>query len=502
MKSSKLYLFLSLLKEGGETELTQFIAYARAESTFIKKKEEVLILLDIIVEYYDAISRDEKTKAELFTIVEEKLGKELTERERNDLMSHLVHTIEEFLVIKELRENSLERNSVLVMALKKRNSPKLLETTISRLLSLLNSSTIGSVEQHFLKWRTLHYQYFSAFNQKISNTAKSQLQNLVYQLNEFWLTATYRYSAEIFNRTNLFQENYEFSPIDKVTPFLPRGIENRSELLIQGYKLLLALLNEADNSVHQELLFDKILDWNTKALTAFKNGKTKDRPLSEKEELLTIHILIINHYNREVLKGSKKHIQAMFDLFKDAEKNKLLLEGGTMSSHNYIFLIKLSIATKETEWRDDFVLRNKNKLIKSEQEIIKELSQLMIDFSNGYENKKDYKSLLERYAKLFQNPQYDKNHYLEILGRIFEIQLLYKLFLFEVHYKTTLEAKITNFQSYLKDKNKGIVKEGNLNFLKMVKKFIIYQNRGTDANYKKFEFISERVWLESILATL
>ena len=204
----------------------------------------------------------------------------------------------------------------------------------------------------------------------------------------------------------------------------------------------------------------------------------------------------------------------MFQLFKDAEKNGLFLEGNTISSHAYISMIKLSIALNETEWQDDFILRNKNRLVKSYRRIISELSQLMIDFSHFSQSEKTYEDIRESLFTLPWDSKCPRDEYFDILCRILETKILYKLSVEKSEYEEILNRHIDNFRLFLNNRkktNNDMVLKANLNFLKMVKKCVVAKYKNKKSNYKhtieemyqtKFEFISERVWLESVIIAL
>ena len=216
---------IRLLKCLTDKEFEAFSLYLNAESTSVKKKKMTLQLFNCLIEYCSSFEKlktaDKIEKSEVFELFQKRISLKtvISDRNRDDLMSHLVSVIEEFLVLEELKVNADERNLLLSQVLIKRNAPTLFNRVKDRLLKSLAKKSLKNITVSFLQWRILHIGYFNSSAPKISKEAQAELQELINQFNEFWLLTNYKYMIEIKNRRLVFNEEYQYLDVKQLEPY-------------------------------------------------------------------------------------------------------------------------------------------------------------------------------------------------------------------------------------------------------------------------------------------
>lgn len=504
MEKSRLVLFLKCLID--EKEFEALSVYLNAESTTVKKKEMTLQLLNCLIEYCNSFEElktaNEIDKNEVFRLVEKKLGlrTSIPDRNRDDLMSYLVSVIEEFLILEELKTNADERNLLLSQVLVKRNEPVLFNQITTKLLKSLNKKPLKNIDNSFLQWRILHIQHFNSAAPKISKEAQAELQQLINQLNEFWLLSNYMYTIEVKNRRLVFNEEYQYLDVKQLEPHFTYNFTSDNHFLLEGYRFINDLLDGETN------VFDDIIRWQEEALKATEGGKTTKRTSSEREELFGIHILMINFYSIKSSKGEENGSNQLFGIFKTAI-DRGILDGAAVNYHYYLTVINLALGLGEKRWAEDFITKYAA-LVTSD---FKDEIQKYVDWRLLYEKKNidDYASMVREIQLISSS-----DIYLDIRYRILDIQILYKLSIKDIYYENLLKSRLGNFNDMLSNQkliqSKSITVQANRNFIKIVRKLILTKYRRNVnivsikklMNAPKVEYITERLWLERQLKEL
>jgi hypothetical protein len=444
-------------------------------------------------------------KNEVFELFEQRLNLKtvISDRNRNrdDLMSHLVSVIEEFLVLEELKTNTDERNLLLSQVLIKRNRPTLFNRVKDRLLKSLAKKSLKNITVSFLEWRILHLTYFSSIAPKINKSVQAQLQELINQFNEFWLLTNYKYMIEIKNRRLVFNEEYQYLDVKQLEPYFAYNFTSGNHSLLEGYELINNLFEKENKD------FDEIIEWHGKALEKTKGSKTVKRTASEREELFGIHVLIFNFHSIKFLKGEEKATNQLFKIFRNAIDKGMLDGAPNISHHYYLTVIKLALGLGERKWAIEFIEKYAP-LISSayKQEVEQYVRCLVMYEQNDVDNYYSIRSEIQQVTS--------SDRYFDIRYRILDIQILYELSVKDIDYENVLKSNLGNFNDMLSSqefiKDKSITVQGNRNFIKIVKKLILakYRKNITSASIQKLmnssqmEYITERLWLQRQLKRL
>lgn len=502
MENSRVLLLLCSLSKA---EFFRFLVYSEAESTSVHRRELTLGLLNVLKKFYpnfwdkDILRKEKRkeiiSKDKVFDLLklELKQKKTLDDKTKNNIMSFLVQVIEDFIIVEELKKNSVERSIILSQALEKRNSVKLFEkTTNSTIKKIEQSGKRNSVDYNMNLWRMFHMQYFHPFYSKVDKNASVLLQKLINQLNTMWLIVGNMYNIEAQNRTLLFDEKYNTLDLLELEKISTYEFINRNPHLTEGYRLLNKLFKNGDEAVISD-----ILQWYD--LTSLELAKTE----LDKEELLLVHSLLFNYYGIQILRGKTKYVSTLFELYKKALQNGYLIRNGAMNQHHFITIVNFALSLNEKNWVKQFIKKYQNYLSEEVKSPTLVYTNLMLDF---LKNTKE--AYLNIYYTISQEQAMDA--YFDILYRVLEIKTLYKLLKIDVKFETLLLARLGNFSDYLNNQKQinrqNVMLAANLNFIRVVKKLhLAREDRAKNKSFlkdfiQKREFISERAWLTKEIA--
>lgn len=384
-----------------------------------------------------------------------------------------------FIAVRELELNSLEKDFLVLNALKKRNIESVYLNAVFSLQKKVEQDESNNLFQQYLRFGLQDILCTNdAYKQGISAEQERLLfENLISKLDELYLENKFRYSLEAAVRekyTGYSINNNLASVLNKAFESDSHSISNSSILL---YKKLIEYVTKRNSSLEeiQNLYIENFND-----LSFISN---QDIGITLINEWMTLH--------RE---GNVNALRKLFELYKKTiELNEQIwFESQHFDVTNFRNIIVISTACNEHSWTAKFIDEYGKLLPKKLRNNVIEISKAQVYKHNG-----EYQKVIDGLSKIKINDWLD-----QLTTKSLMLQCYYEL----KEWKA-LSYFLDAFSKYLR-RNKTIPAEvikGHMNYISFTKKLVNTQGKTKDkinalseklANTKN---ISGRIWLNQKL---
>lgn len=287
-----------------------------------------------------------------------------------DLMYSLYHVLENFLLQKELEDNLVDRNFLMLEVLKKRKLDKLFFKKIDQVKRDWEKETPPGIEQLYNDYKLARICYFhpnySKFpGQKVDCEIILNKIDIYYFVNKLFLSI-------IIAQNRIYVES-------------PSKIENH--LLESIFKIS---ASKEFSSVPQIALLSKLLQaYKTKNFTTYDDYKNiffKSYELYNEDELSSLlgcfqQSLYENHKN-----GKSNSLREMFELYNFGFNRRLYIEDGYIDDSIFKDAIYVACAVKEVDWGLRFIKEYSQYLAENNKKNVVQLCKSLLAFNcNNYE---------------------------------------------------------------------------------------------------------------------
>lgn len=336
----------------------------REALTYLKNNHAdgaLLPLFKHIKKYRTTLDHNNLSKRKVFSVLSPNGGKydEKADKAVRVRMSYLTKALEDFLVQQMLKEDTLTRQRLLARYYGRSDNYDLFEEVVQAQIKSLEDHPRSDMEYQLERWTWHHEWFFHPSTPKIPNL--EALKMLMTSLDQFFVLAKLRYSADVFIIKKVVSEDF---PIE-----LLQEILNHSETqqfynnpVIELYSYLLQMqLNTPD-----EEKFKKCIDLLETNLDKI-----------EKYEKAFIINALTNYAGYCQNKGLTKYRRFVLVLYKFAIQQNTLLDKNKLKSNAFINIVAVGAAEKDFDWTFNFIHQFGLYLFEQEK---KEFTQLALAY--------------------------------------------------------------------------------------------------------------------------
>jgi hypothetical protein len=247
---------------------------------------------------------------------------------------------------------------------------------------------------------------------------KSNIEQLMQNLDQFYLAKKLQLSCEIYNLQNVLSVEYSIF-LDEIIKHVENNPGDRTPVVEIYYKILMAL-NESENEEHFETL-QLLLK---KYLAIF--------PLSE---LHDIYKSVINYCIKKINTGEVRYQTTLFEIYKYTLENNILIQGNKLSQWGFKNIVTISLREKQYEWCLYFINQYKKLLAPEERDNAFSYNMALWHFYN-----KEYTKTLQ----MLQQVQFTDVYY-QLDSRVVLLKAYYELGEWE-----PFQYQVSAFRMYLR----------------------------------------------------
>jgi hypothetical protein len=254
----------------------------------------------------------------------------------NDL-SDLKRWLLDFLTHQEIKSNSYEAKFLTLEALKKRRLKEALQKKSKDLNKDLSVHPSPDIWQSLMKLRLAHSNYFNTENDK-TDDFQDQMQLLLTELDNFYISTKLKYSAELHSRTNLLQEEYTPRLLTEIMALAEKDDTLNPEIKAL-YRPLLMLIKDKSESAYFEL----------------KAFLIKNKP-HDAHEKLSILVYLLNYTTYRMTKGDiLTYRNEYFELSQIGLNQSLFTVAGYFPTRTFNNIVNVGIMEKGYKWTKKFI---------------------------------------------------------------------------------------------------------------------------------------------------
>ena len=450
-KQSKLFLILQKLSSPQLTKLSKLIV-----SSYFHQTEGVKQLFNYLKKHHPEFPSpkvsDEAIAQYLFPDTPN--GSKKVKNFKTDLMK----LVEKFLILEQFDKQESQQKFLLAQAYQNLQLPDLANKVIKKTTQLLEQSTNRGLSYYYQKMQVAHHQYFKPETVKVLRNHE-KLQDLLNQLDHYFVFAKYKYASEALERMAKFTEQYDLGLWEAV---LKKPIKSsRIQLPIYLYQQL-----------HQ---LNAKPDIDEGAFVELKNYFFKNLKYLHQEDQHAIFRYLNNYLIKAIHSGNPQLTNLKFKLYQDGIANDLIVwkKGMTMTPISFLNIVVLATISKAFDWSKHFITANKDYLPPDSREEVIKLAKGLTYFHQ--QNPDEALKLINDIK--FKSPE------LELFCLPLQIKCMFEIYLQDASYRATicsqlnsLNKRCTNKYDFTEKK-----KEQYQSYVRFVQQLVKgYNHRNTD----------------------
>ena len=332
MKSRKL---IRLLKGIRQEEMHWLAKWLR--SPYYNSDKSIVALFEYLRRYAPDYESTKLTKEQVFDHVFP--GEHFNDRRLRVTMSRLSGLVEAFMVAQRLKRDSFSFEQHLHTELGARNLYDLFAKKNRELSKKLEESPYRDADHYLARWRVMHDHFFQLQTRRYQVQA-AQLDEIMQQLDAFFLLSKLRYSAELLNRQNILSEEHELLLLPESRQLVAESPRYKNNKVFQMYDDLLGLMEQPEN----EVLFQRLYENVIQNLQLF-------RPEDQAMFLRYLINVTIRLYN----KGKQAYLSAQFTLFLLGLQHDIFFTKGKFSDATFLNVIVTATVLGKLDWVESFI---------------------------------------------------------------------------------------------------------------------------------------------------
>lgn len=451
MEQSKIVRYIQTLSRKEQEKFYQHLI-----SPCFNQHEKTTLLLEIILRKPLLLEHRDRLFGQLYP------GEPFDEQRLHNLFSNLKKLYVKFLSYQQLEANEPALQLFALEKLSLQASDELLINRARQLEKLLKGKTTQNIQDYFIGYR-VNYLLSNAGEDVIDAQKIQQQQQMIAQLNHFFLAEQLKLSCSLMAYTMVSNFQYDFSFLEFVLHYINQHPELLQEnRLINLYYNILMSQRDGDNPIYYQNL-KKLLSDQLKGF--------------EEEERTNLYAAAYNFCIAKINKGENDYRQELFEWYKEGLKYKLVLNNDTMSEWQYKNITTLGCVLKEFNWTEQFVQEYRDKLPEDKRE-----NAYNYNLANLYFHKNMFNEVKDALKDVqFTDPKYYINANLLLLRSYYALRdteaLLYLIEAFRIF--VIRNRKIPADQ-----------KRGYTNFLRFAKKLVMLKHH--DFTYAR-EDLSKKI---------
>jgi hypothetical protein len=254
----------------------------------------------------------------------------------NDL-SDLKRWLHDFLTHQEIKANSYEAKFLTLEALEKRGLKDALQKKSKELNKDLSDHPSPDIWLSLMKLRLAHSNYFSTENDKLDDF-QVQMQLLLSELDNFYISTKLKYSAELQSRANLLQEEYTPRLLNEILSLVEKDAALSPTIKALYLPLLMLIKDKSETAYFQ--------------LKAFL---IKNKPHDAREKL-SILVYLLNYTTYRMTKGDiVPYRNEYFELSQIGLDQSLFTVAGYFPTRTFNNIVNVTLMVKGYNWTKKFI---------------------------------------------------------------------------------------------------------------------------------------------------
>lgn len=331
MRNTKIYQVLSQFSPVEQNRLKKYV-----QSPFFNANEKLTNLLHICLEDIKAAESEEVLKEVVWDTIGE-------EGEYNDVRfrkhcSDLLRLTEGWLAQEQFQENPLHQANYLMEAVYHKRLESLYNSVLSTARRLSERQALRPASYYYYQFQ-LERNYYELSESRIKRETKGNLEEIINNLDFFYLAEKLRYYCSTFSRKKFGQFDYEFLFIDEIIQVIEREkFEHIPPISI--YYHVFKSYSERNNDDNYYALKGLIF----KHIELFPNDEAKD-----------ILDAAINYALSKVNQGNQQFLRESFELYKYSIQNEIIFIDNELTPWSMKNIVVNGLRLKEFEWVEQFI---------------------------------------------------------------------------------------------------------------------------------------------------
>lgn len=330
-----------ILKTLQSSELRRFADFL--QSPALNKNQKVSEVLDVLRRFHPEYTHPDLERNALFKLLFP--DETYDEKKLRYALTDLAKSLEEFLIQEQFRSDSFHRQQLLLHAYKDRGLDKYYHSTFKNLKRSLDAQDLRDVRYHHRAFK-LEEEFFQFSSSRKSHQANTNLQQVVDNLDIYFLANKLKYSCEIINNKSVVNVDYELFLLEPIQSYLMDRDLSRFPSIAIYHQILLTLTNPDEKKHYTTLL----------------NLLQEHRNCFEEAEIFDMYVYAKNYCIIKINKGDTSYNRELFEFYKIILSNRIIFRDGQLTQWDYKNIVTLGLRLRQYDWTERFMEEYKSAL--------------------------------------------------------------------------------------------------------------------------------------------
>lgn len=418
------------------------------QSPYFNKQDDVIRLYDLLSDSHPKFKDVDVDRQTVFgTLFPDVV---FDERKLRYVMSALTKLVEQFMVLRQLETRTVWYQHLLMENLQKHGLIEMMPTSIEQMRKDIEAYPFLDQDIYYARYlmQRDQYQYVAT---KRNVAVKENLEELIRNLDYYYIINKLKFSAELINHTNILAGTPESLFLEEIIQFV-ENTDLKREPAAEIYYLILKTLSHFEAEKHYHQLKAKLKE----NIGCFPQ-----------DELNDMYIFARNYCARQINSGNVGYLREVFELYQTLLESGIMLQGGELSQWDYKNIVSVGLRLEDFDWVERFIEEYRHRINSEEQENAYRYNKALYHYHLGA-----FGTTLE----LLRTVEFTDVYY-----HLDTKSLLVKTY-YELEEYEALSSLMEAFYTYLR-RNQLISdynKDSYNNFLKMVKRLQRYRFKSSD----------------------
>ena len=394
MRETKLYKALVQLSRTELNRLQRFII-----SPYFNRNAAIIKLFEWIKDDLKDEHTKDISKEDLWSLCFSKAEKFDDARFRK-LQSDLLKLVEDYYAQEAYEANPIHKARYLLESINSKKLEKLESTAIKAAMKYSEEQALRPASYYYNKYQIEQSSYILK-RHKAERTTKTNIENIVTNLDRFYLAEKLRYFSSILAHQHFVAVNYKMLFIEEIIEHVQNNDYNDVPAILIYYQILLTF-KEPENRSHYDLLSEYL----KKYIHLF--------PEFEAKEILDG---VLNYCIIRMNAGEEIYVREAFNLYVNSLESGLLLVHGQITPWSFKNIVTAGLRLKEFEWVENFLKKYSQLLDSKFRE-----NAVTFNYAQFYFYKKEYKKVIEQLSKVeYEDFTYSLNSKTLLMASYYEL---------------------------------------------------------------------------------